>query len=52
MSELSHEYRKRNEYEYRCNENRYHTVEKGFTDSLDSEELDLYRYMRGGMQGK
>ena len=52
MSELNNDYRKRNEYEYRYEENRYHTVEKGCTDNLDSEELDLYRYMMGGVQGK
>ena len=52
MSELNNEYRKRNEYGYKYDEKRYHTVEKGCTDSLDSDELDLYRYMIGGVQGK
>jgi len=52
MSELNNEYRKRNEYECKYDEKRYHTVENGCTDSLDSEELDLYRYMIGGVQGK
>ena len=51
MSELN-EYRKRNEYGNNHQENGYHTVEKGCTDSLDSDELDLYRFMIGGMQGK
>ncbi|MDI9394874.1 MAG: hypothetical protein QM426_05405 [Euryarchaeota archaeon] len=52
MSELKHEDSKRDEYGYRCHQNRYHTVVKGCTDSLDSDDLDLYRYMIGGMQGK
>jgi len=52
MSELNNEDRKINEYGYRCRKNRYHTVVKGCTDSLDTDELDLYRFMIGGMQGK
>jgi hypothetical protein len=52
MSELNKEDKKRNEYEYRYPKNRYHTVVKGCTDSLDTDELDLYRFMIGGMQGK
>lgn len=53
MSERNHENIKRNEYECRCQQDRYHTVVKGCTDnSLDTDELDLYRYMIGGMQGK
>jgi hypothetical protein len=52
MSKLNHEYGKRNEYEYTRHEDGYHTVVKGCTDSLNSDELDLYRYMIGGMQGK
>lgn len=53
MSELNNEEKERNEYEYGClQEDRYHTVVKGCTDSLDTDELDLYRYMIGGMQGK
>jgi len=56
MSERNQEDRNRNEYEYEyrygCQQDRYHTVVKGCTDSLDTDELDLYRYMIGGMQGK
>jgi hypothetical protein len=52
MSELNNEYIKRNEYGYKCHEDGYHTVIKGCTDSLNSDELDLYRFMIGGMQGK
>lgn len=33
-------------------ENKCHAVVKGCTDSLDSDELELYRFMIGGMQGK
>jgi hypothetical protein len=51
MSEQNYEDSNRNEYEYGC-QDRYHTVVKGCTDSLDTDELDLYRYMIGGMQGK
>ena len=50
MSELKHEYRKRKEY-HKHQESGYHTVVKGSTDSLDSDELDLYRFMIGGVQG-
>lgn len=52
MSELNNDYRKRKEYRHTYHEDGYHTVEKGCTDSLDSDELDLYRFMMGGMQGK
>lgn len=53
MSERNHEERNRKEYEYRYGcQDRYHEVVKGCTDSLDTDELDLYRYMIGGMQGK
>ncbi|WP_410508437.1 hypothetical protein RSJ42_17075 [Methanosarcina hadiensis] len=52
MSERNNEDRNRNEYEYGYRQDRYHTVVKGCTDSLDTDELDLYRYMIGGMQGK
>jgi hypothetical protein len=52
MSELNQEYRQRKEYGYKRHEDGYHTVIKGCTDSLDSDELDLYRFMIGGMQGK
>jgi hypothetical protein len=52
MSELNNEYRKRKGYGHKYHEDGYHTVEKGCTDSLDSDELDLYRFMMGGMQGK
>ena len=52
MSELKQEYRKRNEYGHKHQEDGYHAVVKGCTDSLDSDELDLYRFMIGGMQGK
>ena len=51
MSELKHEYRKRKE-QHKHQESGYHTVVKGCTDSLDSDELDLYRFMIGGVQGK
>jgi len=50
MSELN-EYRKRKQYR-NYQENGYHTVDKGCTDSLDSDELDIYRFMMGGVQGK
>ncbi|MFY9201350.1 MAG: hypothetical protein ACOX7X_08255 [Methanosarcina flavescens] len=52
MSELKHENRKRNGYGNKCRESSYHSVVKGCTDNLDSDELDLYRFMIGGMQGK
>lgn len=52
MSELKHEHRKRNEYGCKHQENGYHAVVKGRTDNLDSDELDLYRFMIGGVQGK
>ena len=52
MSELNNEYRKRKGYGHKYHEDGYHTVEKGCTDSLDSDELDLFRFMMGGMQGK
>jgi hypothetical protein len=52
MSELNKEDKKRNEYGYGYHKNEYHTVVKGCTDSLDTDELDLYRFMIGGMQGK
>jgi hypothetical protein len=53
MSELNPEYRKRKGYrKENCVNSSYHTVVKGCTDSLDSDELDLYRFMIGGMQGK
>jgi hypothetical protein len=53
MSELNNDYRKRKEYRHTYyDEDGFHTVEKGCTDSLDSDELDLYRFMMGGMQGK
>lgn len=52
MSELKQEYRKRNECECKRQENGYHAVVKGRTDNLDSDDLDLYRFMIGGMQGK
>ncbi|WP_164888446.1 hypothetical protein [Methanosarcina sp. MSH10X1] len=52
MSELKHENRKRNEYRCKRQETVYHAVVKGCTDNLDSDELDLYRFMIGGMQGK
>ncbi|MDD3042050.1 MAG: hypothetical protein PHW56_03790 [Methanosarcinaceae archaeon] len=53
MSELKIE----NKIQKRCGkgkkpENKYHAVVKGCTDSLDSDELELYRFMIGGMQGK
>jgi hypothetical protein len=51
MSELKYEFRKRKEH-HKHQESGYHTVVKGCTDSLDSEELDLYRFMIGGVQGK
>jgi hypothetical protein len=51
MNELKHEYRKRNEH-HKHQESGYHSVVKGSTDSLDSDELDLYRFMIGGVQGK
>jgi len=51
MSELKHEYRKRKEYGYKHKDG-YHAVVKGCTDNLDSDELDLYRFIIGGMQGK
>ena len=50
MSELKHENRKRNGYGNKCRESSYHSVVKGCTDNLDSDELDLYRFMIGGMQ--
>jgi hypothetical protein len=50
MSELN-EYRKRKQYR-NYQENGYHTVDKGCTDSLDSDELDIYRFMMGGVQCK
>jgi len=52
MSELKHEHRKRNEYGCKRQESGYHAVVKGRTDNLDSDELDLYRFMIGGVQGK
>jgi hypothetical protein len=52
MSEFKHEKRKRNGYENKYQESSYHAVVKGCTDNLDSDELDLYRFMIGGMQGK
>ncbi|WP_155398080.1 hypothetical protein [Methanosarcina barkeri] len=52
MSELTHEHRKRKEYRRKSQENGYHAVVKGCTDNLDSDELDLYRFMIGGVQGK
>jgi len=52
MSELMHEHRKRKEYRHKHQENGYHAVVKGCTDNLDSDELDLYRFMIGGVQGK
>lgn len=52
MSELMHEHRKRKEYGRKHQENGYHAVVKGCTDNLDSDELDLYRFMIGGVQGK
>jgi hypothetical protein len=52
MSELKHEYGKRKEYRRKHQENGYHAVVKGRTDNLDSDELDLYRFMIGGVQGK
>ena len=52
LSELNREEVKRKECRYGCRQDRYHTVVKGCTDSLDTDELDLYRYMIGGMQGK
>ncbi|WP_255334243.1 hypothetical protein [Methanosarcina sp. KYL-1] len=52
MSELNIEYRKRNECGNKGRASGYHTVVKGCTDSLDTDELDLYRFMIGGMQGK
>jgi hypothetical protein len=52
MSELNNEDRKRSEYRYKNRKNGYHTVVKGCTDNLDSDELDLYRFMIGGVQGK
>ena len=52
MSELNQECRKRKKYRSKCNEGGYHTVIQGCTDSLDSDELDIYRFMIGGMQGK
>jgi len=39
MSERNHEERNRNEYRYGCHQDRYHTVVKGCTDSLDTDEL-------------
>ncbi|WP_157197028.1 hypothetical protein [Methanosarcina lacustris] len=51
MSELNIE-NKRREYIYKHLKNGYHTVVKGCTDSLDTDELDLYRFMIGGVQGK
>lgn len=53
MSELKQEHRKRNECDCKRQEDGYHAVVKGRTDNLDSEDdLDLYRFMIGGMQGK
>ncbi|HWR25565.1 MAG TPA: hypothetical protein VN278_04950 [Methanosarcina sp.] len=52
MSELNNECRKRNEYRNAYQEDKYHAVVKGCTDNLDTDELDLYRFMIGGMQGK
>ena len=52
MSELNKEYRKRKEYGHKYREDGYHTVVKGCTDSLNSDELDLYRFIIGGLQGK
>ncbi len=52
MSELKKEHRKRNEYGRKHQESSYHAVVKGYTDNLDSDELDLYRFMIGGVQGK
>jgi hypothetical protein len=52
MNELKQEHRKRNEYGCKHQESGYHAVVKGRTDNLDTEELDLYRFMIGGMQGK
>lgn len=52
MSELNQEFEKRKEYGNKCHENGYHTVIKGCTDNLNSDELDIYRFMIGGMQGK
>jgi hypothetical protein len=52
MNKLKHEHRKRNEYGRQHQENGYHAVVKGCTDNLDKDELDLYRFMIGGVQGK
>ncbi|BAW28831.1 MAG: hypothetical protein ACHQXK_08225 [Methanosarcina thermophila] len=52
MSELKRENKKKNEYRNKYQESSYHAVVKGCTDHLDSDELDLYRFMIGGMQGK
>lgn len=51
MSELNIE-DKRRESRYKHRKNDYHTVVKGCTDSLDTDELDLYRFLIGGVQGK
>ncbi len=52
MSELNQECKKRKKYGNKNYEDGYHTVIKGCTDSLNSDELDIYRFMIGGMQGK
>lgn len=52
MRNVSIKHRKHNEYGKKGRTNGYHTVVKGCTDSLDSDELDLYRFMIGGVQGK
>lgn len=53
MSELKRESKIRKKgKEKNSPENKYHSVVKGYTDSLDSDELELYRFMMGGLQSK
>ena len=52
MSELNQECRIRKENGNKCHKDGFHTVIKGCTDNLNSDELDIYRFMIGGMQGK
>lgn len=54
MSELKaeHKVQERRGKAKKSPETEYHAVVKGRTDSLDSDEMELYRFMIGGMQGK
>jgi hypothetical protein len=52
MRKVNIEYKKHNECGKKSRTNGYHTVVKGCTDSLDTDELDLYRFLIGGVQGK